>query len=430
MLCTNDSAIVPEVSLSPEVFREKLWEGINEEVARQAIGVYRIGSALIRLKATFPTNAEFLDHVAAKCNWQTQSVYNYMGVAARFEGREEDLRAVGYRLPASALYKISGTSVSEPIFEAIVAGAKERRITIAQVETLLSYSRLQGEIDRLDGGITPAKVLEAQRALPAAVRPLPTLAELLTLFATKGEVKPFGATGFDIERDGQMHRFLSLEDADREWRMSWERKPDAPKLNIQEGDLVRFRPEDLPCDDGDPICGPDDYCRVVGPPKLWKIYVQCPDDRGNAYGWAYRCGVVDVIRPEKPIPTAVVGEVEPFVKPFVKPAPVAVSDPIADRMPARSRPDWVQLRSLASRVVDGVPQLGAIAEFDAAGCVIDWPVEAVRYDWEELEIAVVNVTPHLQAMKVAHAALSTQLFFDLVQYTIEAVQQEEDYCRA
>lgn len=391
-------------------------EGIFKDTA---IGVYRLGVALKKYQAEFDSAHEFILDAKARTRLEQSSIYNYMAVASRFEGRLQDLEAIGYNCPASVLYVISAQSVPGDVFEAIVTGAKQHKITVKEAAQLVEYGRLRSDMAK-GQVVAPRRIQEIHRSLPGYAPP-PTKQELESMFALKGCIRVAVGDGILVENDEGRFEFSTVADAWKAWRMSWERKPDYAHKQVGIGDMVRVRREDLPTGENDlPLCSREDWVEVIDV-KLWQVKIRCCEGEG----WIYRAGITEVM-PLEPTHYPEPEETAPFV-------PVEVVDePIQAEIIARAeakkilgdRPLWVTPLSIVRRG----QSIGRLTEdLTDSGVVINWSGEYRFTPWSEFQ-GIESISQDYWTIMNLLNKFGQSSALDLIQLAIEEFQASEDYC--
>jgi hypothetical protein len=352
---------------------------------------FEIGRALEAIRSTYTDDKGFFAEIEARFGWEKSSTYNYLSVGARFANRPEALQAIGPRLPATALFKLCAPSVDAEVFDTVLEAAQTRKVTLRQVEQLIGYGKLRSQLAE---NPVDSKILESTReALPVAVRPMPTLAELLSLFHRKGDVRPF-ADGLQItDREGAVCQFADIAAATQAWDMEWSRKTDYVRFELRLGDRVRFAELDIPEVDGRPVFPSTEFVRVCGL-KNWRIQIEYRDEQY----WAYRAGIVEHIAAIVPAPSI--------------PVPAAAPAPVATFF---TRPAWLHINAVMWRQGADDRQLGTPAEIQDEIVVIDWPDGRVRYTWQEFTAAgITNCTEVYEAFGEAFSDLGRSLCFDML----------------
>ncbi|MGL5061892.1 MAG: hypothetical protein ACRC62_18130, partial [Microcoleus sp.] len=274
------------------------------------------------------------------------------------------------------MYAISAQNVPNDVFEAIVEGAKQFKITVKQAAQLIEYGKLR--IDMAKGQVVaPRRIQEIHRSLPG-YSPPPNRQELECMFGLKGCIRASMHDGLLVENDDGLFEFPSLEDAWKAWRMSWERKPDYAHKQVSVGDMVRVKKEDLPIGDSNlPMCTKEDWLEVIDV-KLWQVKVRCCEGEG----WIYRAGITTVM-PLEPTHYPKPEETAPFV-------PVEVVEPIQAEVSARveakkilgDRPLWVTPLSIVRRG----QSIGRVTDdITDRGCVINWDGDYKFTTWQEFQ---------------------------------------------
>ncbi len=391
-------------------------EGVFKDTA---IGVYRLGQALKRYRAEFDSAHEFILDAKARTRLEQSSIYNYLAVASRFEGRLHDLEAIGYNCPSSVLFAISAQSVPDAVFEAIVVGAKDHKITVKEASQLIEYGRVQ--MDMAKGQVVaPRRIQEIHKSLPAYAPP-PTKAELESLFALKGCIRASMDDSLLVENDEGLHSFPTPADAWQAWRMSWERKPDYAHKQVNIGDMVRVRREDLPTGDNDlPLCSREDWVEVIDL-KLWQIKIRCCEGEG----WVYRAGITEVM------PLESIHYPEDTV-PFVPVEVEVVDEPIQAEILARAeakkilgdRPLWVTPLSIVRRG----QSIGRVTDdITDKGCVINWDGEYKFTTWQEFQGVESISQEYWQVMNLLNK-FGQPIVLDLFKFALDEFNANADYC--
>jgi hypothetical protein len=427
LACVNDSAIAPELCLPSDIppKREELFQAVETIVGRGAMMAFEIGVALNKLRSTYTDKQTsiFFGDVESRFGWEKSSTYAYMAVGQRFGDRPGALQAIGPRLPATALFKLCAPAVDSEVFDAVLAAAETHKITLRQVEKLISYGKLRSQLAITEGGINSEILESAYRELPTA-RPLPTVVELLSLYARKGDVRPF-EDGLVIDREGGVTTFGDRAAAAKAW-IEWQRKPDYIRFPLQVGDRVRFAAEDLPEAGGESIGTDQDWWQVMAV-RNWRVQVELnQDQQANAY----RAGIVEHIRPEpREVNYPTREEITEFPRPVVQESPTHEAQA---RKVAGDRPLWVSVCSIIWRVgPDGDRQLGTISELDADICQVDWPTGPQRYTWEEFAAANIHhCTEQYRSLKSVFDAVGQSLALDMLQMIFKESKIEENYCNA